>query len=122
MAKRYPFVGYSDEEIDVAFDTDCRQLDQNAVTTGRVKWLRGIMITENVGVAGTLQIYDKHEEGSSPTSTLQRAAIYIGANQTIVIDFPAPGLKFVTGIIAGLASASGATIPAYGITVWGYEE
>ena len=120
MSKRYPFSNYSDEAM-AAFDTDSRQLDQNGVTSGRVKWLRGIMITENGGVSGTLFIYDYNTEGASPTATLQRAAVYVGANSTAVIDFPAPGLKFVTGIIAGLAAA-GATVPAYGVTVWGYEE
>jgi len=120
MAKRYPFSSYSDEAM-AAFDSDARQLDQNGVTSGRVKWLRGIMVTENGGAAGTLQIYDYNTEGKDPTATLQRASIYVGANSTVVIDFPAPGIKFVTGIIAGLAAA-GATIPAYGIAVWGYEE
>lgn len=120
MAKRYPFMSHSDEAM-AAYDSDARQLDQNGVTTGRVKWLRGIMITENGGLPGTLQIYDYDTEGTDPTVTLQRAAIYIGANQSVVIDFPAPGLKFVTGILGGL-DAAGATIPAYGVTVWGYEE
>jgi len=120
MAKRYPFSSYSDEAMD-AYDDDCRKIDQNDVTAGRVKWLRGIMITENGGTAGTLQIYDYDTEGASPTATLQRAAIYFGANQTTVIDFPAPGLKFIDGIIAGM-DADGPTVPAYGIVVWGYEE
>ncbi len=120
MAKRYPFMSYSDEVM-AAFDVDSRQLDQNGVTSGRVKWLRGIMITENGGTAGTLWIYDYNTEGASPTATLQRATIYVGAYDTAVIDFGAPGIKFVTGILAGLAAA-GATIPAYGVTVWGYEE
>lgn len=120
MAKRYPFSSYSDEAMDNV-TTDGRQLDQNGVTTGRVKWLRGIMITENGGAADTLNIYDYNTEGADPTAALQRAAIYVGANSTVVVDFPAPGLKFVTGIIGGLVSDT-ATIPAYGIAVWGYEE
>ena len=120
MAKRYPFISYNDEAM-AAYDSDARKLDQNDVTTGRVKYLRGIMITENGGTAGTLLIYDYDTEGTDPTTTLQRGAIYVGANSTVVVDFPAPGLKFVTGILGALL-ASGATISAYSITVWGYEE
>ena len=120
MAKRYPFLGYNDEAM-AAYDSDARQLDQNGVTAGRVKWLRGIMITESGGVAGVLYIYDYDTEGTDPTVTLQRASIYIGANTTVVVDFVAPGLKFITGLVAGLASAT-STIAAYAITVWGYEE
>ena len=120
MAQRYTFLGYTDEAM-VAFDTDARKLWDAGVTTGRVAYLRSIIVTETGGVGGTLYIYDYNTEGASPTATLQRATIYIPATGSTMIDFPAPGLKFVTGILGALAAA-GATIPTYGITVWGYEE
>ena len=118
--KRYPRSSYSDAAM-AAFDSESRHLLQNGVTTNRRFFLRGMAITENGGVAGTLYVYDSTTEVASPTTTLQRLTVYVGAYDTVVIDFGAPGIEFRTGVIAGLAAA-GATVPAYGITVWGYEE
>jgi len=119
--KRYPRSSYSDEAID-DFAVDCRHLLQNGVTTNRRFYLRGMSITNtHASSAGTLYIYDSTTEGASPTATLQRLTVYVGPIDTAVFDFGAPGIEFRTGIIAGLAAA-GATISAYGVTVWGYEE
>ena len=120
MAQRYTFLGYTDEAM-AAFDSDARKLWDAGVTTGRVAYLRSIIITETGGTAGTLYLYDYNTEGASPTTTLQRATIYCPASCTTMVDFPAPGLKFVTGILGALAAA-GATIGAYAVTVLGYEE
>lgn len=121
MAQRYTFLGWSDAAM-AKFDSSANQLWSAGVTTGRVAYLRSIMITETGGTAGTLLIYDYNTEGASPTVTLQRATIYVPASCTTMVDFPAPGIKFVTGILGALLATPGATIPAYGITVWGYEE
>jgi len=118
--KPYGLSSYSDEAMD-DYAVDCRKLLQDDVKGGRIFRLLGISITETGGVAGTLQIYDYGTEGGSPTASLQRAAFQAEASKTTVILLSEPGIKFVTGMVAGLAAA-GATIPAYGVSVWGVEE
>ena len=121
MAKRYPF---SSQNVAVmqAYTASTIKLDQNAVTSGRVKYLRGIVINNtNTTTVGILQVYDSNTEGANPTVTLQRLTVVIGPSETVVLEFPAPGIKFITGIVGAMASAAGES-PAYGITVWGYEE
>lgn len=121
MAQRYTFLGWSDSAM-AAFGTNAFKLLDAGVTTGRVAYLRSIMVTETGGNAGILYIYDYNTEGASPTTTLQRATISFPASATTMVDFPAPGLKFVTGILGALAAAPGAVVGAYCVTVWGYEE
>jgi len=105
-----------------AYTASTIKLDQNAVTSGRVKWLRGITVSNtNTTTIGILYVYDSNTEGASPTVTLQRLTVVIGPSETVVLDFSGRGIKFITGICGGMASAAGES-PAYGITVWGYEE
>jgi len=121
MAKRYPFSSHN-VAVMQAYTASTIKLDQNAVTTGRVKWLRGISITNNIAAEiGLLYVYDSNTEGANPTVTLQRLTVVIGPSETVVLDFPSPGIKFITGIVGAMASAAGES-PAYGITVSGYEE
>ena len=105
-----------------AYDASVIKIDQGGVTSGRVKYLKGISITNNIATEiGLLYIYDTNTEGPSPTVTLQRLTVLIGPSETVVLEFSGKGLKFVTGLCAGMATAVG-EIAAYGITVWGYEE
>lgn len=121
MAKRYPFSSHNIAVMQ-AYDASGIKLDQNGVTSGRVKYLRGISITNNEAAEiGLLYIYDSNTEGAMSTPTEQRLTVIIGQSETVVLDFGSPGIKFTTGIIGGMATATG-EMPAYGITVWGYEE
>jgi len=122
MAKeRYPFNSHNIAVMQ-AFNASVIKLDQNGVTTGRVKYLKGIVVNNtNTTTVGILYVYDTNTEGASPTVTLQRLTVVIGPSETVVLDFSGRGIKFITGICGGMASAAGES-PAYGITVWGYEE
>ena len=122
MAKeRYPFDSHN-VAVMQAFNASVIKLDQNGVTSGRVKYLKGIAITNNIAAEiGLLYIYDTNTEGASPTVTLQRLTILIGPSETVLLEFSGKGIKFITGICGGMATAVG-EIAAYGITVWGYEE
>jgi len=118
--KRYAKFSYNDEALAI-YSSDARQLLQNGVSSGREFWLRGIAITNSHASEGVVvNLYDSNTEGASPTATLQRAALYVAAANTAVFSFEGPGIKFATGILAGLATATG-TISAYSVTVWGYE-
>ena len=121
MAQRYTFLGWNDTAM-AAFGTSAYKLWDAGVTSGRVAYLRSIIITETGGTAGILYLYDYNTEGANPTVTTQRATIYCPASCTTMVDFPAPGLKFVTGILGALAVAPGAAIGTYCVTVSGYEE
>lgn len=119
-AKRYAKCSYNDEALAI-YSSDARQLLQNGVTSGREFWLKGIAITNSHASQGTIvNLYDSNTEGASPTTTLQRAALYVGPINTAVFSFEAPGIKFATGILAATVAAVG-TIDAYAVTVWGYE-
>jgi len=122
MAKRYPFSSHN-VAVMQAYGTSGIKIDQNGVTSGRVKWLRGISITNNIAAEiGLLYVYDYNTEASmTALATLQRLTVIIGPSETVVLEFPAPGIKFITGLIGAMATAVG-EIAAYGITVWGYEE
>lgn len=122
MSNLYPVSSYNDEDM-AAFDApgECRHLLQGGVTTGRVLWLRGMKVTNSVAGAPILSLYDSNTEGASPAVTLERFRATIPATATTEFDFGSPGLKFVTGIIAGEVAALGGIL-AYDINIWGYEE
>jgi len=119
MADKYPVSSYNDEAI-AAFDVDSRQLLQNGVTAGRVFWLRELTVTKT-GAADEISLYDSNTEGASPTVTLERWRGFVPATSTTQFKWDAPGLKFLTGILAGEVAAVGG-IAAYAISVSGYEE
>lgn len=119
MANKYPRSSYNDQAI-IDSATAARHLLQGGVTTGRVFWLRGMKVS-NPGIASVLNLFDSTTEGAAPAADLQRLQVTIAATSTNQFDFGYPGIKFVTGIIAGETAAL-ATLQAYGISVWGYEE
>lgn len=121
MAKRYPFSSHN-VAVMQAYTASTIKLDQNGVTTGRVKYLRGISVSNSItNEIGVLRVYDSNTEGANPTVTLQRLTVVVGPSETVVLEFSNPGIMFATGIVGAMASAEGEII-AYGITVWGYEE
>lgn len=128
MAKRFPLSGYNTTAM-VAKSTSCTSCidtvgtSKLAVSSGRVFWLRGIVITnEHATTGGAIELWDEAEAGTptTPTTANQRLTVYVGPTETVALDFPAPGIKFITGV-CGTAEAT-ATVNAFGIQCFGYEE
>ena len=119
MSKRYPFSSHN-VAVMQAYTASTIKLEQNGVTTGRVMWLRGISVS-NIETAevGILRVYDSVTEGANPTVTLQRLTVVIGPSETVVLDYPAPGIKFITGVSG---SVTAGTVAAYSVHCTGYEE
>ncbi len=96
-------------------------------TTGRAFWLRGMAVKPTTSLSA-IWVFDA--TGGTPAtgdaattkypSLILPAASGVESN-TGVWNFPAPGIKFTTGVCAayntcGITSATG------GIACWGYEE
>lgn len=118
---RYPRSSYNDEAIDVVGAT--KELLKGGITSGRIFWLRGLVITNaHAANADQVVIYDNPTEGAE-VATDRRLIIFCGVADTVVIDFPAPGMKFIAGMTAAkLEAPASGTFAAYGIAVTGYEE
>lgn len=86
----------------------------------KVFWLKGIIINNPGASDREVKLYDEAEADTptTPTAAKQRLAITAKANATTVVDFPAPGIKFVDD----LGAVSHADITAYDIAVTGYLE
>lgn len=114
---RIPFSGYNDHDLHA--DNLYRICEPGL--GGRVFWLRSIVINNPTGGADRqIKLYDEAEADSptTPTDTKQRAAITAKSEATTVVDFPAPGIKFVDD----LGAVGHADILAYNLTVIGYLE
>lgn len=124
---RYPRSSFNDEAV-AAYGSDCIELLQGGITSGRVFWLRGIVITNaHAANADQIILYDDDTEGdeagTGPAAVDRRLAIYCGPADTVVLDFPAPGIKFVVGLLgAKLESPASGTFATHSIAVIGYEE
>jgi len=126
---RYPRSSYNDEALEKYNTGDNKELLKDGITSGRVFYLRGLVITNaHATQADQVVIYDDATEDGEgetpgPAATDRRLTIYCGPANTVVIDFPAPGIKFVDGMVAStLESPNAGTFAAYGIAVIGYEE
>ena len=127
MAKRYPLSGYNDDDMAATGSAAHSCINtlgavKLGVTSGRIFWLRGLVVTnEHTSNGGTLELFDEAEAGTpaAPTAANQRLAVYVGPTETVGLDFPAPGIKFVTGV-CGAVSAG--TVAAYSVHCSGYEE
>lgn len=118
---RYPRSSYNDEAIDVVGST--KELLKGGITSGRVFWLKGLVITNaHAANADQVVIYDDPTEGAE-TGTDRRLIIFCGPADTVVIDIPGPGMKFIDGVTAAkLESPASGTFAAYSIAITGYEE
>ena len=121
---RYQFSGVNSTILDATVDaTGVDAGDPTALlggqwaigranTTGRVLWLRWLSVHNDgptgQAVAVTLQLFDA-TAGTNPTSATRRqfvrcasspgaATAAMSGGQTTRIEWPAPGLKFTTGI------------------------
>lgn len=113
-----PFDGYSDEAM-ADPTVDCRELISGADFDGDGQefWLRFIIVRESGGVDGVFDIYDQNE--GAEVAANKRFSVNVPKSTTTTIEFPAPGVKFVTNITGGLVGAAG-TVSAYNVHAGGY--
>ena len=116
---RYPKVGYND----TALDANARAiLEPDRLTSGRVFRLTGLIISnEHATGTAVVEIWNEAEAASptTPTAANQRLNIQVGPTDTVVIEFPTPGILFTAG---PTATQSGGTVAAYSVYAMGYEE
>ncbi|MBA7641376.1 hypothetical protein ES703_49053 [subsurface metagenome] len=110
---RIPFSGYNKVASD---ETTLKRICEPGLD-GRVFWMKGIIINNEGASDHIVKIYDE-AEAATATPAKQRLPITAKANATTVVDFPAPGIKFVDDV----GAVSHADIKAYGIAVTGYLE
>ena len=119
MGKRYAKSGYND----TAIDTNARSiLEPDRLKSGRVFRLKGLVISnEHATGTAVVEIFNEEEATTpaAPTAANQRLNIQVGPADTVVIDFPAPGVLFTAG---PTAIQSGGTVAAYSVAAMGYEE
>jgi len=126
MGQKYQVSSYNAEALD-KYDSDCRKLLQNGVTSGRNFYLRGICITNaHASNADQVVLYDSNSEGAEaagPDAADRRLVLYCGPANTVTFDFSAPGIKFATGVLAAdLESPAAGTFATNSISIWGYEQ
>lgn len=97
------------------------------VTTGRAFWMRGCLF-KNTASLSAIWVFDcsAGTPATGDAATTKYPSLIIPAATGIqfntgVFDFPAPGVKFTTGVCAA-ANVSNATTATGGLSVWGYEE
>jgi len=102
-----------------------------AVTTGRIFWLRGMYYIPCATDIGLIISDGTAGDSASDVTIKARFSGVTVAGSPMgrgLVNFPAPGLKFTTGVVASLGSTGGtgptgsAALPAGGIGGWGYEE
>ena len=122
---RYAVSGHATASILGPTGTLISVLGRN-VTTGRAFWLRGISVkpTTSDGTAnGAIKIYDA-SHGSNTTSATGAMSLPAATGvqfNTGIFNFPAPGIKFTTGVCLAY-NTCGVTTATGGIACWGYEE
>lgn len=116
---RYKKVGYND----VALDANARAiLEPDRLTSGRVFWMKGLMISnEHATAVAVVELWNEEEAATptTPTAANQRGNIQVAPGDTVVLEFPGPGIKFTAG---PTATQSGGTVAAYSVYATGYEE
>ena len=91
------------------------------ITAGRVFYLRG-MFVYNTGTNAAVYLQDA-ASGATLVTTANKYTVPVETNKTTHVDFPAPGLKFKTGVmIQAGASAASLAIAVGNAGGWGYEE
>ena len=97
------------------------------VTTGRAFWLRGIALKPTTSLSD-VWLFDASAgtPATGDAATTKYPALIIPAATGVqfnngVWNFPAPGIKFTTGVCAAY-NTCGVTTATGGIACWGYEE
>jgi len=69
------------------------------IPTERVLWLRSLWAFQDVSAGGALHLLDATADNTDVTESMYKASIGTASGDTTLVDFPAPGLKFVTGCV-----------------------
>lgn len=120
MGNRYAVSGVVGTALDEA-SGDAMTLMGKAITTGRALFLRSAWFY-NTGPEDTVHLMDA-ASGASYVNTGSRLPVVCASGRTTMVEIPAPGLKFTTGLVAvhdGTFAAAGIDIGAAGGC--GYEE
>ena len=116
--QRFPKSGYNVAAI-TAIGVGSLQILTGGITTGRVFWLRGLVLTnEHAANQGIAELWDQ-AAAVTPTPANQRGAFVVPANDTLFLEFAAPGILFTTDVTL---TVSAGTLAAYSQLVSGYEE
>ncbi len=111
-----PFSGYNDAALGAAVLSISS--DADFAGKGKVFWLRGVLITNTHATdTAKVDLFDQDEAAVTPAN--MRGSVQCPAKATTMIDFPAPGIKFITEV--GAVKTAG-TIAAYDVLVTGYME
>lgn len=122
MSTRVARSSYNDEAIP-NITVEAHDLLQGQITTGRVFWLREVIVANQGAAAADLFLYDiGSETGVAPVATTQRVELYVPPLTTTKFTFSDPGILFKLGVQAATSAALPGTLAAYGITISGYEE
>ena len=107
---RIPVSGTNDEAYTVPA-TDVREvisgMDVDGV--GRVLWMTWMQFANEGTTTAVVEVYDQ-DEGAA-TAANQRLVLHVAPGDTVLVEFPPPGIKFVTNVTA---ATTGGTIAANG--------
>lgn len=122
MGQRFPVSGYNNDAIATnAYSLlNSQGAAKTGVTSGRSFWMKSITIT-NTHASGKalVDIFDQAEDASNPpTAANQRLTVIVGPEDTVMLDFPGPGIEFLTGCVA---AQTGGTVAKYAVATSGYE-
>ena len=111
--------GTNDEAL-VAPATDVREVISGLDIDGMARRLHLMWLAianEHASQLAVVEIYDA-DESTAVTAGLQRAVIHVPAQDTVIIEYPEPGLIFVTNVTAATTNGTIATLG--GISGGGY--
>ena len=115
MAKEY-FSGYSNDALGAAVKSLCSDVVFNATTLKKTFWCKYIQVTNEHATDTTLiDIYDMEE--AAVDLSRQRGSIQVGPVDTVIVEYPAPGLKIEIELGA---TATNGTVNAYNVICGGY--
>lgn len=121
---QFPRSGVTGEALTTSA-TDVRSLLglNSTLTEDRVLFLRAVWAyNSHAANADTLTLWDV-AEGAGPAAATQRLSVPLPALTLTMVEFPAPGLKFVTNLTASLDNSPAAgTVAVYEAGATGYED
>ena len=115
-----PISGRNDEAL-TAVGTDVRELitganfDADAVL---FRWMGSLFTNEHATALGLLEVYDSDED-TGPAAAAQRGAIYLAPEESTLIQFVDPGIRFAVNLTAGVSAG---TLSAQTQATWGFTE
>ena len=115
---RYAVSGSNSAAITPATASSAQNVLGKVITSGRHFWLRGLSISPNA-THGPLNIIDA-TTGGTATGPVVSIGLDPTVNQSIVVNFGAPGLLFKSGCVARLDASGSIGIGL--LSGWGYEE